>query len=74
MIQQQTTAPTRINCEVIGRPKLLAEITPDGISVWCRICRQAHIIPRAQVVAAWERGESVQCESASTLVRGEQGV
>lgn len=59
---QQTTAPTqRINCEAIGRPKLLAEVTPDGISVWCRICHAAHVIPRAQVMAAWEHGESVQC-------------
>jgi hypothetical protein len=62
---QQTTAPTsRITCNAIGRAKLLAEITPDGISVWCRICHTSHVIPREQVVAAWEKGESVQCEVA----------
>ena len=64
---QPTTAPTytmhRVNCEAIGRPKLLAEITPDGISVWCRICKRSHIIPRMAIIEAWEQGESVLCEN-----------
>lgn len=52
-------APTerRITCEVIGRPKLLATITPEGIWSWCRICHCAHIIPRAVVMAVWSEGE-----------------
>ena len=67
---QQTTAPTaRINCEAIGRPKLLAEITPVGISVWCRICGTSHVIPRMVVMEAWRRGESVQCEVAANEQR-----
>jgi hypothetical protein len=62
---QQTTAPTsRINCDVIGRPKLLATITQDGIDVYCKICKRSHLIPRHVVMASWERGASVQCEVA----------
>lgn len=62
------TTPTerrRITCDVVGRPKLLATVTNEGISVWCKICHAVHLIPRAIVMAAWERGESIQCEKQS---------
>lgn len=61
MIEPTTAPASRINCEAIGKPKLLAEITPDAISVWCRICKRAHLIQRETVMRAWEKGESVQC-------------
>lgn len=69
---QQTTAPTRqterITCDVPGplnehgAAKLLATIVPTGILVWCRHCKQAHLLERNRVMEAWERGESVQRE------------
>lgn len=47
-----------------GKPKLLATITPDGLQMWCKYCRQAHFISREQCEAAWSRGESVlTCKS-----------
>jgi hypothetical protein len=61
----QTVPTERVTCDVIGRAKLLAEITPTGLNVWCKICKTSHFIDRARVMRAWERGESVQCEVAS---------
>lgn len=73
MIEQTApTAPTTssekiITCSVpgprnnFGKRKLLAKITPDGIKVWCKTCEKAHLLSRAEVIAAWEKGESVQC-------------
>ncbi len=69
MIQQSATSTERVTCDVIGRKKLLAEITPDGISVWCRICHTAHVIRREVVMAAWEKGQSVQCVAPGEQVR-----
>lgn len=73
---QQTAAPTQyLTCDSIGtrntfgKPKLLATIDEHGISVWCKYCRAAHLIPRERVLAAWERGESVQCEVAQGEAR-----
>lgn len=48
-----------------GKPKLLATIEESGIWVWCKYCRDRHLIPREQCIVAWERGESIiQCEEA----------
>lgn len=60
---EQIAPTTRITCEAIGRPKLLAEITHDGLSIWCKVCKRPHFLARAVVMRAWERGESVQCEN-----------
>ena len=66
-MNEHTTAPTqRVTCDVLGRPKLLAEITRDGLSIWCKVCKRPHFLARGVVMAAWERGESVQCEHAGT--------
>jgi hypothetical protein len=51
----------RIKCEVIGRPRLIATLDSDGIHVWCIYCRTSHLIEKARCIAAWEKGESVQC-------------
>ncbi len=68
MIDVSPTTEQRVTCSVIGprndygREKLVATITVDGLHVWCRHCRAAHLIERAVCIAAWERGESViQC-------------
>ena len=59
------TSPQRVTCDVQGprndqgRPKLLATITQEGLQVWCKYCRRAHLISREQCMQAWERGESV---------------
>lgn len=72
----ETSAPTeRITCAVpgprndYGNPKLIATIDAAGLWVWCRYCREPHLISRERCMAAWERGESVQC-----VASGEQGV
>lgn len=44
-----------------GKKKLFVRVTQDGLFCWCKTCQQAHFLPRAEVMAAWERGESVQC-------------
>lgn len=45
----------------LGKRKLVATITHDGISVYCKTCQTSHVLKKADVIAAWERGESVQC-------------
>lgn len=47
-----------------GKNKLVAKITEDGLYVWCKTCQDKHFLRRDVVIAAWERGESVQCEVA----------
>ncbi|MBA2285825.1 MAG: hypothetical protein H0W02_10100 [Ktedonobacteraceae bacterium] len=70
IVARPTPAPQRVTCDVTGRPKLLAEITPAGITVWCRICHRAHLIPCEVVIAAWQRGVSVlHCEVAPSEQR-----
>lgn len=66
----ETKAPIeRITCSqpgprnARGQPKPLATIEPNGIWVYCGHCNTPHFLERAVVMAAWERGESVQCES-----------
>lgn len=60
-----TIAEQRVTCSEpgprndLGKPKLLATITQDGLHVWCRYCRVAHLIPREQCIQAWSHGESV---------------
>lgn len=74
-IQQapRTSQGERVTCSIpgprndFGKPKLLATITPDGISVWCKVCKTAHFISRQQCIAAWERGESVQCSPGTPI-------
>lgn len=68
MIEQSAPTTTdRITCSIQGplnergHPKLLADLTPEGISVWCRRCKKSHVISKERCIAAWERGESVQC-------------
>lgn len=65
----------RVTCDVPGprndhgKPKLVATITQDGLNVWCRYCRKAHLVSRAQCEEAWSRGESViTCEGVSEAV------
>ena len=68
MIEQTEVVIThRVTCNVIGprnpyeREKLVATIVPTGIHVWCKACNAAHLISRETCMAAWEKGESVQC-------------
>lgn len=67
---EQTTAPTTeriITCSQpgprnnFGKRKLLARINERGIEVWCKTCGCSHFLSRAEVMLAWEKGESVQC-------------
>lgn len=70
-----TQVELRITCSEVsvrndyGKPKLIAKIDTSGINVWCRHCRQAHLIPREQCEAAWAKGESVvkACEQEQVL-------
>lgn len=33
----------------------------DGLWAYCKTCQEPHWYSRKQVIAMWERGESVQC-------------
>lgn len=71
MIETKTPA-TQLTCDTVGtrntfgRPKLLATIDASGIYVWCKYCREPHLISRERCMAAWERGESVQCDQSAS--------
>lgn len=58
----------RVTCSIPGpkndrgRPKLYAYLNDDGVHVWCRYCSAVHLISRERCIAAWEKGESVQCQ------------
>lgn len=54
-----TEQKMRITCEENG--KLIATIVPNGVSVWCMYHKRAELIPREKCIAAWEKGQSVQC-------------
>lgn len=74
---EQTDAPTQIiTCNIpgprnsFGKPKLVLKPecrdNQDGLWAYCKTCQQPHWYSRQQVIAMWERGESVQCESAQS--------
>lgn len=55
----EKTANTRITCEETHR--LLATIENSGLKVWCKYHKRAELIPKEQCMAAWAKGQSVQC-------------
>lgn len=49
-----------------GRPKLVMKTEirdgQPGLWAYCKTCQEPHWYSRKQVIAMWERGESVQCK------------
>lgn len=51
----------RITCDIPARmndwgrhPKMICNVTPQGIWVHCRCCRKAHFVERERVLEIWE--------------------
>jgi hypothetical protein len=71
MIEQAAPTEQIITCNTpgprnnFGRPKLVLKSEnrneQDGLWAYCKTCQEPHWYSRKQVVAMWERGESVQC-------------
>jgi hypothetical protein len=61
----KTSTEQRITCNIIGprnnygKDKLIATIDQTGLHVWCRYCRQPHLIAREVCMDVWKRGEGV---------------
>ena len=56
----------RVTCSVAnspnpkGKSKLYATITQDGITVWCKLCKRPHLVPREQMLSIWFTEEEMQ--------------
>jgi len=52
----QPTAPiritdNRISVEVAGRKKLLADVKPEGLSLWCKVLSIASVVSYAELMS-----------------------
>lgn len=65
----------RVTCSIPGpkndrgRAKLIATLTPEGIYIWCNYCSAKHFLSSERCIAAWEKGESVQCQNEEQAAR-----
>lgn len=79
MIQQQTTAPTRINgnrieVEVMGRQKLLATVQPDGLDLWCKVLSFATCVSYAELMSIPTFRDGIMAVLAGEVAQGEARV
>lgn len=70
-MNREQSEKVRVTCEENHR--LIANIDKMGIYVWCLYHKRAELIPKERCMAAWAKGESVQCkedsnDTASTTV------
>jgi len=66
MIEASAPTERRITCVATGHEKLLVEVLPTALSVWCRICKRAEPVPRAQIERMWAELDQQKRESELT--------